>query len=44
MFAAGNEDTASLMQYVHVSSAFYPDIQRYYVNKIGELIPEDRYT
>ena len=40
MFAAGNEDTASLMQYVHVSSAFYPDIQRYYVNKIGELIPK----
>ena len=38
MFAAGNEDTASLMQYVDVSSAFYPDIQRYYVNKIGELI------
>ncbi len=38
MLAAGNEDTASLMQYVYVSSAFYPDIQRYYVNKIGELI------
>ena len=38
MFAAGNEDTASLMQYVDVSSAFYPDIQRYYENKIGELI------
>ncbi len=42
MFAAGNEDTASLMQYVYMSSAFYPDIQRYYVNKIGELVRELR--
>jgi hypothetical protein len=25
------------MQYVDVSSAFYPDIQRYYESKIGEL-------
>jgi hypothetical protein len=40
MFTAGNEDTASLTQYVYVSSAFYPDIQRYYVKKIGELIPK----
>jgi len=38
MFTAGNEDTASLMQYVDMSSAFYPDIQRYYMKKIGELI------
>ena len=38
MFAAGNEDAESLMQYVDVSSAFYPDIQKYYVKKIGELI------
>ena len=37
MIEAGNEDAASLMQYVNVSSAFYPDIQRYYERKIGEL-------
>ena len=43
MFAAGNEDTASLMQYVYVSSAFYPDIQRYYVSKISELVLELRH-
>ena len=38
MSAAGNEDTANLTQYVDMSSAFYPDIQRYYEKKIGELI------
>ena len=38
MFAAGNEGTASLVQYVDVPSALYPDIQGYYVKKIGGLI------
>jgi len=40
MIEAGNEDAASLIEYVNVSSAFYPDIQRYYENKIGELFLE----
>jgi hypothetical protein len=40
MIEAGYEDAASLIEYVNVSSAFYPDIQRYYENKIGELFLE----
>ena len=44
MFAAGNEDTASLMQFVYVSSAYpqYPEILREQDQRIGPRTQECR--